>query len=97
MKNNTAKKYLILCIIITVVFTITIGIVTNVQMKNYTNKLNNKIAEIIGEVKTQYPEIQEENIIDSNICTVCNSNLMHSYRKDGKNAGRNTAIIGLRK
>ena len=63
MKNNTAKKYLILCIIITVVFTITIGIVTNVQMKNYTNKLNNKIAEIIGEVKTQYPEIQEENII----------------------------------
>ena len=39
--------------------------------------------------------ILSENIIDCNICTVCNSNIMHSYRKDGKDAGRNTAILGL--
>ena len=37
-----------------------------------------------------------ENIIDSNICTVCNGDAIHSYRKDGKNAGRNTAILGLK-
>ena len=38
----------------------------------------------------------EENIIDSRICTVCNSNLIHSYRKEGKDAGRNTALIMLK-
>lgn len=37
--------------------------------------------------------ILEQNIIDSNICTYCNSNIVHSYRKEGKKAGRNTAII----
>ena len=37
--------------------------------------------------------ILEENIIDSNICTVCNSNLFHSYRAEKENAGRSTAII----
>jgi len=39
----------------------------------------------------------EENIIDSNICTVCNSNLLHSYRKAGENSGRNMAIIEIKK
>ncbi|MBO4815407.1 MAG: peptidoglycan editing factor PgeF [Clostridia bacterium] len=37
--------------------------------------------------------ISEGNIIDSNICTVCNSNLFHSYRAEKENAGRSTAII----
>ena len=40
--------------------------------------------------------VKKENIIDSNICTVCNSDLMHSYRVDKENSGRNTAIIGIR-
>lgn len=40
--------------------------------------------------------VLEENIIDSGICTVCNSDLIHSYRKEGNNAGRNTAIIMLK-
>lgn len=39
--------------------------------------------------------IKEENIIDSNICTLCNPDLIHSYRKD-KSEGRNTAIIMLK-
>lgn len=37
----------------------------------------------------------EKNIIDSKVCTVCNSNIIHSYRKDGKESGRNTALISL--
>ena len=40
--------------------------------------------------------ILEENIIDSKICTFCNSNIMHSYRKEGNKAGRSTAIICLK-
>lgn len=41
--------------------------------------------------------ILEENIVDSKVCTVCNSNIIHSYRKEGVKAGRNTALIGLLK
>lgn len=37
--------------------------------------------------------LNKENIIDSNICTACNCDIMHSYRMRGKDAGRNTAII----
>ena len=39
----------------------------------------------------------KENIIDSGICTVCNSKYMHSYRAYKEKAGRNTAILGLSK
>lgn len=53
-----------------------------------TNIINIKLLEEAG--------IKKENIVESNICTVCNSNLMHSYRVDKDNAGRNTAIIGKR-
>lgn len=36
-----------------------------------------------------------ENIIESNLCTVCNKEYFHSYRADAELSGRNTAIIGL--
>jgi len=36
-----------------------------------------------------------ENIIESNICTVCNSNYTHSFRADQNNSGRATCIISL--
>ena len=53
-----------------------------------TNLINRKMLEEAG--------LKEENIIESNICTVCNSNLLHSYRADKEKSGRNTAIIGLK-
>lgn len=40
--------------------------------------------------------ILEENIIDCEVCSLCNSEIIHSYRKDGKKAGRNTAILCLK-
>lgn len=39
--------------------------------------------------------LKEENIIDSGICTVCNSDILHSYRTEKQNAGRNAAIMCL--
>lgn len=63
MKNDTAKKYLIIYTIISLFFVAVTLITTIVQNKNYTKKINQNIAEIIGEVKSQYPQIQEENII----------------------------------
>jgi len=40
--------------------------------------------------------IPEKNIIDSNICTVCNNKILHSYRVEKEKAGRSTAIIALK-
>ena len=37
----------------------------------------------------------EENIIDSEICSVCNSDLIHSYRVEKEKFGLGTAIIEL--
>lgn len=52
-----------------------------------TNLINRKMLEEMG--------LKTENIIESNICTVCNSTQLHSYRVDKENSGRNTAILGL--
>lgn len=52
-----------------------------------TNLINRTMLEEIGLLK--------ENIIESNICTVCNKDVLHSYRVDREKAGRNTAIIAL--
>ena len=41
--------------------------------------------------------VKKENIIDSKICTVCEKEQLHSYRADKNQAGRNTAIIGIKK
>lgn len=40
--------------------------------------------------------VKEENIIDSKICTVCNSNLIHSYRGSNKHNGLEMGIIELK-
>ena len=52
-----------------------------------TNLINRKMLEEMG--------LNPDNIIESNICTVCYSDVLHSYRVDKENSGRNTAIIGL--
>lgn len=53
-----------------------------------TAKINENLVKELG--------IQQENIIDSGICTVCYNKQMHSYRANGKEAGRNTALIGIK-
>lgn len=39
--------------------------------------------------------LKEENIIDSNVCTVCNSDICHSYRAEKEQSGRAVTIIEL--
>lgn len=53
-----------------------------------TAKINIELLKNIG--------LKEENIIDSNICTMCHSNEFHSYRTDGKSFGVNGAIIAIK-
>ena len=53
-----------------------------------TVEINKNLMKEIG--------ILEENIIDCEVCSLCNSEIIHSYRKNGKKAGRNTAILCLK-
>lgn len=53
-----------------------------------TVKINKVILENAG--------LKKENIIDSGICSVCNSDLIHSYRVEKESFGLSTAIIELK-
>ena len=50
--------------------------------------INEKILENAG--------LKKQNIIDSGLCSVCNSDLIHSYRVEKENYGLNTALINLK-
>ena len=54
-----------------------------------TNLINKIILQDFG--------LKPENIIDSNICSVCHKDKIHSFRAEGKDYGLNTAIISLQK
>lgn len=53
-----------------------------------TVEINKQILEKKG--------VRAENIIDSGICSVCNCDMIHSYRVEGKEYKLNTAIIGMK-
>lgn len=40
--------------------------------------------------------LKEDNIYVSDICSVCNSDYIHSYRKDKPNDGRNICLIAIK-
>ena len=51
--------------------------------------LNNQKEDLNNDTK-------KENIIDSGICSVCNSDIIHSYRAEKEGYGLNTALIVLK-
>ena len=40
--------------------------------------------------------LKTENIIDSGLCSVCNKDLIHSFRVEKQGYGLNTALIALK-
>lgn len=52
---------------------------------------------LINRLVLEKAGVKSENIIDSGICTVCDSDKLHSYRKDKEKSGRNVAVIGILK
>lgn len=52
---------------------------------------------LINKILLKRLGILEENIIDSGLCTVCNSEQIHSFRVQKRGYGVETAIIGLKK
>ncbi len=63
LNNTVAKKYILLCILMVIVFSIIMGLAVRMQTKKYIDIVNEKISQIIGEIQKQYPEIDEGNII----------------------------------
>lgn len=51
---------------------------------------------LINQQILQREGLKQENIIDSKICSICNSNLIHSYRIEKEGYGLNTALIELK-
>lgn len=78
------------------------------KFKKEFSELNNFIFETIPNKKWNIDTIninkkmlmnaglREKNIIDSGICSICNSEQIHSYRAEGKNYGLATAIIEIK-
>lgn len=66
---------------------ITLGDIKDNKQKYYidTVSINKRVLINLG--------LKEENIILSNLCSKCNNNIIHSYRADGINSGRNIALI----
>lgn len=50
---------------------------------------------LINQIILEKQGLKKENIIDSGICSVCHSDLIHSYRVERQGYGLNTALIGL--
>lgn len=51
---------------------------------------------LINKIILEDAGIISKNIIDSEICSVCNKEIIHSYRAEGATYGLATAIIGLK-
>ena len=50
----------------------------------------------INKIILQEAGLKPQNIIDSKICSVCNKELIHSYRVEKEGYGVETAVIGLK-
>ena len=51
---------------------------------------------LINKILLQKEGLKPENIIDSGICSVCNSDIIHSYRIEKKSYNTETAVIKLK-
>lgn len=51
---------------------------------------------LINKIILEKRGLRKENIIDSKICTMCNPEILHSYRVEKENYGLNTALIELK-
>jgi len=64
-----------------------------IEEKGQNEKFNIDTV-LINKVILKNEGLKSENIIDSGICSVCNSNLIHSFRVEKEGYGLATAIIG---
>lgn len=65
------------------------------EIINYDNAINKYYIDTsrINKQILLNAGLKKENVIDSNICTVCNSDVCHSYRAEKELSGRSVSII----
>ena len=51
---------------------------------------------LINKIILEKAGLKTENIIDSGLCSVCNKDLIHSFRVEKQGYGLNTALIALK-
>lgn len=77
LKKTGIKAMLMCCIIVTLFMCVTIICITLIQYKQYQSNVNEVIANIIGEIKNEYPNVDETKIIQ-----IINSK--DTYKQKGK-------------
>lgn len=65
-------------------------------IETQANKKWNIDTVLINKILLTKAGLQTQNIIDSELCTVCNKEQIHSYRVEKEGYGVETAIIGLK-
>ena len=68
----------------------------DIMEKQQTHEKWNIDTVLINKIILEQKGLKPENIIDSGICSVCNSDLIHSYRVEKQGYGLNTALISLK-
>lgn len=68
----------------------------DIMKKQQTHEKWNIDTVLINKIILKQKGLKAENIIDSGICSVCNSNLIHSYRVEKQGYGLSTALISLK-
>ena len=68
----------------------------DIMEKQKTQEKWNIDTVLINKIILEQKGLKSENIIDSGICSVCNSDLIHSYRVEKQGYGLNTALISLK-
>lgn len=64
--------------------------------KNINEEKWNIDTVLINKIILEQKGLKSENIIDSGICSICNSDLIHSYRVEKQGYGLSTALISLK-
>ena len=68
----------------------------NIMEKQKDKEKWNIDTVLINKIILERAGLKKENIIDSGICSVCNKELIHSFRVEKQGYGLNTALISLK-
>ena len=73
------------------------SIIENTEYSNEFGKQYRVDTVLLNKLLLKEVGLIDENIIDSNICTVCNSGMFHSRRAEGEEYQANAGLMMLRK
>ena len=68
---------------------------TDIMEKQKDKEKWNIDTVLINKIILEKAGLKEEKIIDSGLCSVCNKDLIHSFRVEKQGYGLNTALISL--